>query len=67
MTYGLRKGWYDSSMVRGGEYFKVDIKVDIKVGIKMDYRVREYLNKLKVGRLDQRELSSSGTGQVRVR
>ena len=37
-------------MVRGGDYFKVDIKV----GIKMDYRgvVREYFNELKVGRLD---------------
>ena len=41
-------------MVRGGEYFKVDIKV----GIKMDYRgvIMEYFNELKVGRLDQREL-----------
>ena len=27
---GLRMGWYDSSIVRGGYNFKVDFKVDIK-------------------------------------
>ena len=27
---GLRMGWYDSSIVRGGWDFKVDFKVDIK-------------------------------------
>ena len=27
---GLRMGWFDSSIVRGGYNFKVDFKVDIK-------------------------------------
>ena len=37
---GLRMGWYDSSMVRGGLNFKVDYKMDIKRvhrGVTMEY------------------------------
>ena len=30
MSDGLKKSYYDSSMVRSGHNFKVDYKVDIK-------------------------------------
>ena len=52
-------------MVRGGEYFKVDIKV----GIKMDYRgdlreyFREYFMELKVFRWTQEEVTRVKNGQ----
>ena len=52
-----RMGWYDSSMVRGGSDFKVDIK--------RDYRgyLREYFMELKVFRWTQEEVIWVRNGQ----
>ena len=41
---GLRMGWYDSSVVRGGYNFKVDFKVDIKGDLRGHFR--EYFMEL---------------------
>ena len=47
---GPRMGWYDSGIVRRGQYFKVDFKVDIKRDYREDPReyFREYFVELKV-------------------
>ena len=55
-----RMGWYDSSMVRGGSDFKVDIKRDYRGDIK-DFR--EYFMGLKVFRWTQEELMWVRNGQ----
>ena len=52
----LRMGWYDSSMVRGGSDFKVDIKRDYRGDIR-EY-LREYLKEFIF-------LAFKGSGQVR--
>ena len=38
----LRMGWYDSSMVRGGSDFKVDIKRDYRGDIREYFREFSY-------------------------
>ena len=38
-------GWYDSSMVRGGQNFQVDYKAEIKLDYKWD--IREYFKESK--------------------
>ena len=58
----LRMGWYDSSMVRGGSDFKVDIKRDYRGDIRKYFRgyfreyFREYFMELKVFRWTQEEV-----------